>query len=55
MSVLGSPYAVARILRVDDTKCVARSAAAHKMGYENQYNPDSSSLTYPLGSNLDMS
>ena len=55
MSPSGSPYAVARIQRAGDMKCAARSATTHKMGYENYYNPDSGSETYPLGSNLDMS
>ena len=35
MLALGSPYAVARIHRADDMECAARSAAAHKMGYES--------------------
>ena len=48
MSASGSPYAVARIQWADDMACAAHSAFAHKMGYENENNPD------PLGSNLDM-
>ena len=35
MSTSGSPYAAARIHRADDTECAARSAVAHKKGYEN--------------------
>ena len=54
MSTLGSPYGVAWIHRADDMECAAPCAAAHKKGYENYNNPDSGSLTYPLGSNLDM-
>ena len=54
MSASGSPYAAARIRRADDVKCAARSAAAHKYGYENWNNPDSGRSTYRPGSNLDM-
>ena len=54
MSASSSPYAVARIQRADGMECAARSAPAHKMGYENKNNHDSGSLTYPLRSNLDM-
>ena len=54
MLASGSPYAAARIQRADHMECAARSAAVHKMGYENLNNPDSGSYTYPLGSNLDM-
>ena len=53
MSALGSPYAAERIQRANGMKCVARSAAAHKIGYAHYYNPDSSSETYPQGSTLD--
>ena len=35
MSASGFPYAAARIQRADDMECAVRSAAAHKMGYEN--------------------
>ena len=35
MSALGSPYAGAPIHRTDGMECAARSAAAHKKGYEN--------------------
>ena len=35
MSALGSPYAAARIRMADDMSCAARSAVAHKYGYEN--------------------
>ena len=35
MSALGSPYVAARINRVDDMECAARSRAVHKVGYEN--------------------
>ena len=35
MSASGSPYAAAWIHRADDMELAARSAAAHKMGYEN--------------------
>ena len=35
MSALGSPYAMVRIHRADDMECAARSAGAHKKGYEN--------------------
>ena len=35
MSASGSPYDAVRIHRADDIECAARSAAAHKMGYEN--------------------
>ena len=55
MSPSGSPYASARNQRAGDMKCAARSATAHKMGYENYYNPDSGSEIYPLCSNLDLS
>ena len=54
MSASSSSYAATRIQRADDMECAARSAAAHKMGYENKNNSDFGSLTYPLGSNLDM-
>ena len=35
MSALVSPYAAAQIHWADDMECDARSAAAHKKGYEN--------------------
>ena len=35
ISASGSSYAVAQIHRADDMECAARSAAAHKKGYEN--------------------
>ena len=35
MSASDSPYATAQIQRVDEMKCAAHSAIAHKMCYEN--------------------
>ena len=35
MSASGSPCAAARIRRTDNMECAARSATAHKYGYEN--------------------
>ena len=35
MSASGFPYATAWIHRADGMECTARSAAAHKKGYEN--------------------
>ena len=35
MSASGSPYAATQIHRADGMECAARSAAAHKKGYEN--------------------
>ena len=35
MSASGSPHAAVRNQRAGDMNCAARSAAAHKMGYEN--------------------
>ena len=35
VSALGSPYAAAQIRRAGGMKCATRSAAAHKMCYDN--------------------
>ena len=35
MSASSSPHAAARIHIADGMECAARSAVAHKMGYEN--------------------
>ena len=53
MSASGFPYAAVRIHRADGMKCATRAGDAHKNGYENLNNPNSGSLTFPLGSNLD--